>query len=160
MQIYAGPVRRVLRKLKVDTATGFTVDGLVNQEEERAVFVRQKFALKQFEKDETILEHISNEWTLPEERGEFDVRTGNTADNTGDPLPLPFSEKHQLTDRLLLNKSFNKVYFKPDNAHNFLDIENRAQVRLAPLLCSTQQFENVTVPPQITVFRRLKCKAL
>ena len=150
MQIYSGPVRRVLRKLKDNTATSFTVDGVVNQEEERAVFVRQKFTLKQFEKDSTILEHISNEWTLPEERGQFDVRVGNSAENTGDPLPLPFSEKHKLSDRLLLNKSFNKVYFKPDNAHNFLDIENRAQARMAPLLCSTQQFENVTVPPRIT----------
>ena len=151
MQIYDGPTRRVLRKLNVNTARGFTVNGIVSQEEERAIYVRQKFTLKQYEEDaKENLEHMSDQWTFPEERGQFDVRAGNNANNTGALLPIPFTQKHTLSDRLLLNKSFSSVFFKPDNSHNFLTIENRVQAQLAPLLCSELQLTNVTRNPVIT----------
>ena len=57
---------------------------------------------------------------------------------------ITFHEKIDISNKNRLNKNFTNVAFKPDNAFNFLTIENREQARLAPLLCSQLQFENVT----------------
>ena len=151
--IYSGPTRRTLRKLKTNTSGSFTVDGIVDNEEERAVYVRQKFTLRQYENNANALgddhnyNYMSDQWVFEEEKGEFDVREGNLAANTGALLPTPFTGKHAITDSLLLNKTFKNVVFNPDNAVNFLDIQNRAQTQLAPLLCSELNLNNVTLPP-------------
>ena len=150
MQIYNGPSRRVLRKIKEDTDSGFTIDGVRSQEEERAIYVRQSFTLKQYEDRAAVnaLPPIDAQWTYPEEKDEFSHHVGNDPANA--KLPTPFTSKHVLTDRLLLNKSFKDVYFQPDNAHNFLKVSNLEAAQMAPLLCSKKQFENVTIAPKVT----------
>ena len=150
MQIYNGPSRRVLRKIKEDTDSGFTIDGVRSQEEERAIYVRQSFTLKQYEDRAAVnaLPPIDAQWTYPEEKDEFSHHVGNDPANA--KLPTPFTAKHVLTDRLLLNKSFKDVYFQPDNAHNFLKVSNLEAAQMAPLLCSKKQFENVTIAPKVT----------
>ena len=147
MQIYNGASRRVLRKLKSGTNTGFRVDGHIGQEEERAIYVRQKFSLKQYESGapDDVLLPMSLEWVFPEEKDDFNHHEGNDPANA--KRPTPFTGKHVLTDRLLLNKTFSDMSFKPYGAHNFLKVENVAQAQMAPLLCSKKQFENVTVAP-------------
>ena len=154
MQIYKGPTRRALRKTQAKGS--LTVDGIRNHEEERAIYVRQKFTMRQFENEMNSLgdnhnyNYMSDQWVFEEEKGEFDARVGNQVDNLGELLPTPFTQKHTLTDRLLLNKTFKSMHFKPDNAHNYLEIDNQSQIQLAPLLCSSQQFDNVTHPPIVS----------
>jgi len=46
MQFYQGPSRRVLRRFQSDS--NITIDGIVDQEEERGLFVKQSFQLEQF----------------------------------------------------------------------------------------------------------------
>ena len=76
MQIYNGPIRRVLRKLKNNTESGFIVDGIVDQEEERGIFVKQKFTLKQYENRVTAanLRTMSDQWIFLEEA---DIRSSS-----------------------------------------------------------------------------------
>lgn len=156
MQIYSGPTRRVLRKLKTNTTNGFTVDGIRNQEEERAIYVRQKFTLRQYENEvndaNDNYNYIASEWMFQEEKdaGEFDVRENNDPANEAILLPTPFTGVHDIADRLLLNKTFQSIAFKPDNAHNYLNIENEAQTRIAPLLSAKEHFQNVTVSPIVS----------
>ena len=38
---------------------------------------------------------------------------------------VPFEKKHNITDRLLLNKSFSRISFQPDNCTNFLEVKNQ-----------------------------------
>ena len=144
--LYGGPQSKVLRKLKTTTASSFTVDGLPSHEEERGIFVKQTFSLKQYE-DRAVdnLEAMSRQWTFEEEKAEFEHH-----DADGVLLPTPFTQTHTISDRLLLNKTFKQVYFNPDNAHNFLKVDNVASAQLAPLLCSKRQFENTTVAPKVT----------
>ena len=81
MQIYNGPSRRVLRKIKEDTDSGFAVDGVRSQEEERAIFIRQSFTLKQYEDRVAAanLRTMSDQWIFLEEADEFNHHVGNVA---------------------------------------------------------------------------------
>ena len=139
MQFYQGPLRRVLRRYSDQTS--FTIDGLVDQEEERGLFVKQSFNLQQFRNaDDEAYYNMSNVWTFPYEL-DFAIPPGGR---------VPFQSDHTITDRLLLNKSFNNVLFRPDNCNNFVSIDTRAQTRLAPLLCTDLSYVNVTRPPRVS----------
>ena len=63
---------------------------------------------------------------------------------------IPFQKDHDITDPFLLNKSFKNVTFKPNNCRNHLQINNQAQIRLAPLLCSTDSINNICQKPLVT----------
>ena len=96
MQFYQGPSRRVLRRYK--GAAGFTIDGIVDQEEERGLFVKQSFTLEQFRKKEYENYYdMANPWLFAYET-DFTVPPGGR---------VPFQQDHTILDRLLLNKSFS-----------------------------------------------------
>ena len=139
MQFYQGPSRRVLRRYK--GSTRFTIDGIVDQEEERGLFVKQSFTLEQFRNlDDDGFYDIANTWVYDYEN-DFVIPEGGR---------VPFQQDHTITDRLLLNKSFNNVAFHPANCNNILQIDTKSQTRLAPLLCAHTTYSNVTRPPVIT----------
>ena len=138
MQFYSGPSRRVLRRFSSDS--NFSIDGIVDHEESREIYVKQSFTLQQklLYRDDHY--QIAPEWIFPYEN-EFNVEPRGV---------VPFSKDHDITDRFLLNKSFKNISFRPEGCRNFLNIENQSQIRLAPLLCSELNYQNVTKPPVIT----------
>ena len=140
MQIYGGPERRVIRKQVSDSE--LRVDGIVNCLEERGVYCKQEFKLTQTLNELFIADHhVSTEWLLDDEKGDFERDFGTI---------VPFAADHVISDRFILNKTVNNLVFKPDQAFNYLTIENQAQLNLAPYLCSEKQFNNVTRAPEVS----------
>jgi len=131
---YSGATRRVLRRF--NESSKLKIDGLIDHEEQRGVYVKQKFSLSQ-KRDTTNFDTMTTNWIFEDEKmnlvGGF----------------VPFEQTHDLTDRLLLNKSFQNITFRPDNCSNFLKIDNQSQIQLAPYLTSQREFENVTRPPKV-----------
>ena len=140
MQFYQGPSRRVLRRF--ESESNITIDGIVDQEEERGLFVKQSFQLEQFRNPgEGGAEfNMGNMWFFAHE-DDFNVQDGGRS---------PFAGEHTITDRLLLNKTFRNLTFSPEGCNNFLTVDSNATTRLAPLLCADATFNNVTRPPVIT----------
>ncbi len=121
MQFYQGPTRRVLRRYKGNS--GFTIDGIVDQEETRGLYVKQSFKLEQFRDIGSAAEglDIADVWVFEHEN--LVIPDGGRA---------PFTTDHVIEDRLLLNKSFKNVSFSPYNCKNFLSIDTKSQTQLAP----------------------------
>jgi len=138
MQFYQGPSRRVLRRFQSDS--NITIDGIVDQEEERGLFVKQSFQLEQFRDPGGAEFNMGNMWFFDYEE-DFNVQAGGRS---------PFAGEHTITDRLLLNKTFRNLTFSPEGCNNFLTVDSNATTRLAPLLCADSTFNNVTRPPVIT----------
>ena len=136
MNIYSGPTRRVLRRS--NDANGFRVEGLVDHLESRTVYCKQRIQLQQTATNN--LADFGLEWLGVDENG--------MNYNVGDPIP--FSQKHVFEDRFLLNNTFVNMKFKPDQAYNYLPVENRTIARLAPLLCSEKRLNNITKLPIVT----------
>jgi len=138
MQFYQGPSRRVLRRFQSDS--NITIDGIVDQEEERGLFVKQSFQLEQFRDPGGAEFNMGNMWFFDYEE-DFNVQAGGRS---------PFAGEHTITDRLLLNKTFRNLTFSPEGCNNFLTVDSNATTRLAPLLCADSTYNNVTRPPVIT----------
>ena len=100
MQFYQGPTRRVLRRYKGNS--GFTIDGIVDQEESRGLYVKQSFTLEQFRNSETadMALDITTTWVF--EHDNLVIPDGGR---------YPFTKDHVIEDRLLLNKTFKNVIF-------------------------------------------------
>ena len=133
---YVGPIRRVLKRFQSDTH--LQVDGTLNHQEERPIYVRQKLRLRQSPENgltQTLAEH----WHLDEERELY-----------GASEYVPFRKEHNITDPLIVNKSIQNLHFKPFNSQNSLLVNNEAEIQLAPLLCSKLSFDNVTQPPIVS----------
>ena len=125
MQFYQGPSRRVLRRYK--GSTRFTIDGIVDQEEERGLFVKQSFTLEQFRNlDDDGFYDIANTWVYDYEN-DFVIPEGGR---------VPFQQDHTITDRLLLNKSFNNVAFHPANCNNIIHVLHHYYVLTQPTVMS------------------------
>jgi len=140
MQFYEGPSRRVIRRYKSDLA--FTIDGIVDQEESRGLFVKQKFQLEQFRDIDSFDTgvNMNNAWV-------FDYEDDLVVQDFG---RAPFLKDHEMDDQLMLNKTFTNVSFIPETCNNFLSIDTKSQARLAPLLCADTTYENVTRAPIVT----------
>jgi len=138
MQFYQGPSRRVLRRFQSDT--NITIDGIVDHEEERGLFVKQSFELEQVLNPGGEEFNMGNMWYLAYE-DDFNVQVGGRT---------PFAGEHTITDRLLLNKTFRNLTFSPEGCNNFLTVDSNSTTRLAPLLCADSTYTNVTRPPVIT----------
>ena len=130
---------KTIERVKQNLNPGLTIDGIVSQEEERGLFVKQSFKLEQFRNPGVGLEDLNNCWYYAHEN-EFNIADG----------AVPFTKTHTITDSLLLNKTFRNVTFSPDGCNNFLRIDSVAATRLAPLLCADTTYKNVTRPPIIT----------
>ena len=138
MQNYSGPIRRLIKKTSSNSE--FKVDGTMGHLESRNAFIKQSFTLEQRRSD-NFHQAIAPEWIYEEEKEAFGLAEGSR---------VPFKEKPVIEDRLLLNKSFRELMFKPYNAVNYLKLEPQTQARLTPLLCSEKSFNNITKPPKIT----------
>ena len=135
MQKYSGPIRRVIKK--TSSGSEFKVDGTMNHLESRNTFIKQEFTLEQYR---TMDEwgNIADEWIFEEEKSVFGLEANHR---------VPFHEKPVIEDRLMINKSLQNLAFKPHNSVNYLNLDNEAQTRLTPLLCSERSFNNVTKKP-------------
>ena len=137
MQFYQGPSRRVLKR--TSGTSEFRLDGTRDHEEERAVYIKQTISLRQKTQTDrgTLADHLA-----------FDEEKEQAFHGGG--VYAPFRGKHEIDDKLLLNKSIGSLHFIPDNCRNFLKIENQAQIRMAPLLCSKRYHENILKAPEVT----------
>ena len=138
MQLFDGPSTRVIKRYKSDNR--LVVDGTVGQRESRNVYVKQDFQIEQKRVGLANYDDIAHEWVYEEEK-DFEIPEGGR---------VPFQKDHVIDDKLILNKSFKNITFQPYGCSNFLEIDNEAQLRLAPLLCSEKQFDNVCRKPIIT----------
>ena len=134
MQLYDGPTRRILRKTESDGQ--LRVDGRIDHLEDRFCYVKQQLRVTQRRNIDTF-QHIADEWSLEEEKKYDEVGA------------LVFTSKPNITDPFLLNKTIRNLSFKPDQAFNYLQIDNQAQYDLTPLLCSIHNYENITKPPVV-----------
>ena len=133
MQIYGGPTRRVIRKQTSDSE--FRVDGIVDCLEERGIYIKQEFKLTQTLDAGAVDHHVGVAWLLDDEKADFIRDAGSL---------VPFGAEHSISDRFILNKTINNLVFKPDQAFNYLEIQNQAQLNISPYLCSEKRFNNIT----------------
>ena len=133
MQSYSGPSQRVLSRHK---GNGLLVDGRRNHIQERLIYMKQDFKLTQSNDTTT---QLNDYWVFPEEREQLN-----------EDAQKAFTNKKDITDRMLINKSIQKSVFKPDNAQNYASIRTKVKQRLAPYLCSDLEYNNTTREPIVT----------
>ena len=137
MQQYSGPLTRHLQKY---TGDGYVKEGRNDYLEERAVYIKQRFEIKQ--RKVASSEHdqeIGTYWYEEAEQSLIRPEVGDYVD---------FTQAHEF-DEQSLNNTCQNVHFKPDNAFNGIDVDNEIELRLCPMLTEQNCYKNVTRQPDI-----------